>query len=441
MTNNASQLTDDDENDSIYDELPTIATTPTVMAKDTILDSSSPDVCKLDAILDQEDQEDNSLAHPHPATNGHVVEYHSDEITSGPDGNFLDFVEDAPSPTAYANSTHSHDPNYLSARPNVIELDEDEDSREVCEITREKHIDVVNEDDDWFDSDENDVESLDSSHSSIPPNPNPTESRLPPEKSSPRESNSSIPIVSSLEGDTERRTTQNNPPGAISLLTRASQTFYKAFRKPKKAEIKADSSRVTKTASLASGSAETPSVSRQASNIDDMHQRLEQLLEAQIATLKGASTGFVDLKLVRPMTERTTHAIEHDARTLLADYGEVERRAKDMRKKAVSVNKDADEEVAAKEQVLIAAKMRLAEASAEVEGLKHELRGVKKILQEPGRRRRRRAEEIRREAVVVREARDAVERRLDERRRTLAKETAALDKVEKDYRDIEGDWA
>lgn len=176
----------------------------------------------------------------------------------------------------------------------------------------------------------------------------------------------------------------------------------------------------------------------------DQHERLSRLIDAQLAALAGARTGFVDLQLLRPLAEQTATALSRDARPLLADAGELEVRVTALRRQMSARRADAEEETMRKERVLIDAKVALAEAMGDVERLRGELAAVKRELSAPDRRMRgmrRRAEEMRGEVVSRREARLTVETKVSEKRTTLAKEKADLDRLAEGVRDLEGDWA
>lgn len=302
-------------------------------------------------------------------------------------------------------------------------------------------------DEDWFDSDENkvEVESLDSSSDSsssftarvLPAMHRPVTTNVTDltDRPASREGAGADRIPSEPAG--VKKATPGG--GGLSLLTRASQTFYKAFKKTAK---KAPACSEPTSGMGASDGKENRE------DVAQMHRRIEQLLETQIASLNGAKTGFVDVRLLQPMTEKTLEAVERDAVSLLRDFGEVEQRAKELEARVERAEREAEAELEAKEQMLIAAKVRLAEAAAEVDGLQHELRSLERELARPERvemRRRiemrRKRERLREEAVTVGEAREAAERRLGERRQSLERERAGLQKIESRFKDIEGDWA
>lgn len=108
------------------------------------------------------------------------------------------------------------------------------------------------------------------------------------------------------------------------------------------------------------------------------HKRYIGLLEAQTATLNGAKAGFVDLAFLRPMILKTCETISCDLMGLLENYGTVEMRIADMETEISKVEKKTAVEVAEKEDILIDAKMSLAEAQSEVMTLEHELKLVRR---------------------------------------------------------------
>lgn len=346
-------------------------------------------------------------------------------------------IFEAPVKCASETAIETSDPSLHNLDDILDELDADEVSQEASEelshvASNSELSPVASDDDDWFDSDENkvEVESLASSESSI--------------SQPPQTSNSPIPIVHSLDSPKPPPVARPPQPG-LSFLTRASKTFYKAFRKPKKPPS-TESTLKTSTPSSASTAVSTPAASLRAAgaggaDVETTHRRLQQLLDAQTATLRSARTGFVELQLVRGMTQRTADTIRSDARALLADYGALERRVAQLARAAKEAEKEAEKEVAAKEQLLIAAKLGLAEANGDVEHMRHELAGARKMLGGSDCRGRVRVAKGRRGAVACREARLGVEGKLEEKRKALLKERAKLAKVEEGYRDLEGDWA
>ncbi|CAN8064656.1 unnamed protein product [Agarophyton chilense] len=107
--------------------------------------------------------------------------------------------------------------------------------------------------------------------------------------------------------------------------------------------------------------------------------------------------------------------------------------------KASSNASSAD--VAEKERLLVEAKLSAAEASDCVERLKHELHVTKRQLALPQRAKTRTKRQLTTQALVIREARAAVELRLQQAKQLRTSERAALRRAEGEYRDIQGDWA
>lgn len=418
----------DEDDDSFYDDAP-VPNLRNSSIKSTQLELTHTDVRELDSALDEEDEQHEN------------DQLENDPLSSSSYTGKVDILSDVGSP----RPSHVPAPPFPSSPPPSLrnpagspgirsagDSNSNQDSQ-VPEFIPSKRIDIVDDDDVWFDSDENnvEVESLDSS-SSMASSPVPPAHPSQPANhhvSSPVDDpDFSVPIVSSLE--TPRKPSSPTPNfGGLSLLTRASQTFYKAFRKRKPAPPR--TSKPRNAASVRSPISD---------NLDTIHEGLEELLEAQIATLRSARTGFVDLKLVKPMIQRTLDAVNYEGKSLLSDFSQLEERAETLQNQVVGAERDAEEEVASKEQLLVESKMKLAEASAEFEQLQHELRGIRKIIQEPKRQRQRQLEETRRGACVCREACVAVEQRLEDRRQALSEEKAQLQKLETGYRDMEGDW-
>lgn len=246
-------------------------------------------------------------------------------------------------------------------------------------------------------------------------------------------------------------------PQSSSLFLRASQTFYKTFikRKPSSSEqcLSAQIPVHTKATNRSNKSTSQPAQTTDGKHgvnsecdtecTEDKLERLCQLLDAQLSALAGAKTGFVQLALLRPLAEQTLHAVDIDARALLTEYGEAEAEAQRARNEVIAAQKRGEEEILRKERILVEAKVALAEAHGDVERLRGELASAKRALADPSRKlkgQRKKAEAVRRETVMCREARAAVEERLAERRRSLDREQVELSRLEKEYRDIEGDW-
>lgn len=296
---------------------------------------------------------------------------------------------------------------------------------------KESSVPII-DDDELFDSDEKvDVESIASSSSGRADPP-----------STPRISDASTATDATNPSAVPPRKEPSTASG-LGLLTRASMTFYKAFKKSTKKPTSEPSS-----VSQGSDSPNPESAQSRADALHRTHARLVHLLDAQIATLNGAKTGFVDLQLLKPMTQKTLDAVQHDAQMLLTDYGQLEERAAELEKQTAQAEKAADEELAAKEQMLITAKVRLAEASCEVDGLKHELRMLQKEVNRPDRVAARQKsisdrenESLRLEAVASRDARVAAQERLSTWTKNVERERGELHRLDESYRDIEGDWA
>lgn len=233
-------------------------------------------------------------------------------------------------------------------------------------------------------------------------------------------------------------------------IARAGATFYKQAFKNRAgapgANPNANASAENDDSSPRSKSAQG-AIAR-AEEAERTHRGLISLIEAQIATLNGAKAGFVDLALLKPMTEKTCRVIEDQVITLLEDYGKLNMRIGTLQKQLADVDRQAEEELSEKEQVLIAAKMSLAEAQGDVMNLKHELNGIKKELADPRRQAAKtraelseRIESAREDARTAADARRAAEETLSEQRRKLHSESQATKKLEAGYKDMEGDWA
>lgn len=454
---------DDDDDDSIYsgDVLPD----PTSSAADeTVLDPSCTQTKQLDKGLDDDDAQ-------HLRDNPHLVDsdYDSDNVRPSDDSDEDDkpaaratHVEVLPSPPPYPDAPGLDDDLQVCAEglgsvasiTGRFEKTMHVSPRSDNNVDGSEGVVVLdaNDEDDWFDSDENEVEveSLESSDAS-------TDVALDDAKAAtPNPRHGPTPQKESWMGRTDRviessQSEKQRPSGggAYSLLSRASQTFYKAFKKTSKKSAGTSTSTGASAGSRWVGGVGAGENGVRTGMEDTMrHDRIIQLLEAQIATLNGARTGFVDLNLLKPMTEKTVEAIDGEAKMLVGDYLAVENRAREVEKEARKAVREAEGELEAKEQILIDAKVRLAEASAEVDGLRHELRRLQKSLEAPERveagvreERRKRREGMDAELVAGREARVAAEERLEGQKRRLKMEQGQLDRLEKGYRDIEGDWA
>lgn len=454
---------DDDDDDSIYsgEALPDPGSSA---AEDIVLDPSCPRTKQLDKRLDDDDAQ-------HLRDNPHLEDSDFDSDNVLPSDDEDDDEDDTPQATRV--EVLPSPPRY----PDAPGLDDDlqvcaEGLGPIASITGrfEKSVrlnsgsedDVgyregvivldANDEEDWFDSDENnvDVESLESSDASTDVTLDDAKATTPSPRHGPTlEKESGIGRADRVIESSQSEKQRPNGGGAYSLLSRASQTFYKAFKKTAKKSGATSASTGTSAGSRwVAGVGAGENGARTGTEDTVRHERMIQLLEAQIATLNGARTGFVDLNLLKPMTEKTAEAIDGEAKVLVGDYVEVEKRAREVEKETGKARREADGELEAKEQMLIAAKVRLAEASAEVDGLRHELRRLQKSLEAPERveagvreERRKRREGMEAELVAGREARIAAEERLEGQKRRLKMEQGQLDRLEKGYRDIEGDWA
>lgn len=459
---------DDDDDDSIYSGEP-LPRPASGVADDTVLNPSSPQTIQLDKRLDDDDAQ-------HLRDNPHLADsdYDSDIILSSDDDDTVDHkqtsratrIDILSSPPRYPDAPGLDDDLQISAEgldsENTLtgrfekQLEINSGSEDALDRSEDVVVLDADDEDDWFDSDENnvDVESLESSDESTDV---PLDDAITGTPSASRQTATALKengavgadrIPESLHNE-KQRPSGGGGGGAYSMLTRASQTFYKAFKKTAKKPSGASSSNGNaggKTVGAGIGEVgKGPGSGRE----DGLrHERMIQLLDAQIATLNGARTGFVDLNLLKPMTEKTVETIEGEGKALLGDYAGVEKRCREMEKERAKVGREGEAELEAKEQMLINAKMRLAEAHAEVDGLRHELRTLQRSLEAPERvearmraERRKRREGVEGELVATREARFAAEERLEGQRSKLKMEEEQLERLEKGYRDIEGDWA
>lgn len=326
-------------------------------------------------------------------------------------------------------------------------------------------------DDDRFDSDEHvDVESLSTSDDELE-HPRLRASSVPSEQPStggmatidtekttaassmdmPTHASSKLPLPYSAH-DNDKKPSQ---PSGISLLSRASHTFYKTFigRKTSSSDnskhsTNKDKSSTSNTSKNLSSSTNNNNrgnaMTKVAVTNDDRYERLCRLLDAQLSALDGAKTGFVQLDLLQPLAEQTLRAVSEDARSLLGEYGELEERAEIRQREAAEATEKGEEEIIRKEQLLIEAKVALAEACGEVERLRGELAATNRKLANPAtmeKRLKKERDTVRKETELCVDTRLAVEKKLVERRESLGKEKAELGRLEKEFRDIEGDWA
>lgn len=455
---------DDEDDDSTYsgDGLPHPGSST---ASETVLNPSSPQTLQLDEKLDDDDAQylrDNPQAMQVESDSDNMPSSGSEDVNGNPRrrATRIDVLDSPP--------RYPEEPNWDDDGPT---RKEEHDTEKSLSERFEKQVRLrpgskddsgsgeqvvtidAEDDDDWFDSDENkvEVESLESSEGST--------GNLEHE-STEKVNDESVHVLSTMKpngtelpvrnlDDSRSGKPKQAGGGAYSLLSRASQTFYKAFKKTsKKATGTASSSGndFGRKPGTAVGQAEQVAGSEREDNL--RHERMMQLLDAQIATLNGARTGFVDLNLLKPMTEKTVEAIEGEGKELLGDYAEIERRSRELAKESVEAEREGEWELEAKEKLLINAKMRLAEAHGEVDGLRHELRRLQRLLEAPERvearlraERRKRRESVEGEVFATREARIAAERRLEGQRGELKQEEEELDRLDKKYRDIEGDWA
>lgn len=329
----------------------------------------------------------------------------------------------------------------------VLDAEEDQHNVDVSKKSQSgRHDDVQfdDEDDLRFDSDEQaDVESIATTddEAGVSPNSYPTK-RASDETLNKNafDVNTSTAVKTMPSSSQPCLPVSSSNAQSSSLFLRASQTFYKTFikRKPSSSDrcLGTHISEDTKAMSRTSKSGNTE-------DTEEKLQRLCQLLDAQLSALAGAKTGFVQLALLRPLAEQTLHAVNIDARALLTEYGEAEAEAQRVRNEVISAQKKGEEEILRKERLLVEAKVALAEAHGDVERLRGELASAKRALADPSRKlkgQRKEAEAVRRETVACREARAAVEEKLAEKRRSLDREQVELSRLEKEYRDIEGDW-
>jgi hypothetical protein len=248
-------------------------------------------------------------------------------------------------------------------------------------------------------------------------------------------------------------------------IARAGATFYKAAFKPPRPSNQADTSAtkgdgkvgdekrrrdgaaVKRNGATITQDCSTPAA-RKAVEVQSSHHRLISMIDAQIATLNGAKAGFVDLSVLKPMTERTRSVIEEEVMGLFDNFGKLEQRIAILEQEIAAIDKKTEEDVCEKEQVLIAAKLNMAEAQGEVINMKHDLAGVRKELNDPGRiaakvraQLRARSAAARASAVVAMDARKAAEENVESRRRQLEIERTAAKRLEAGCKDMDGDWA
>eukprot|EP00177_Eucheuma_denticulatum_P006085 GFKZ01011096.1.p1 GENE.GFKZ01011096.1~~GFKZ01011096.1.p1 ORF type:complete len:414 (+),score=121.22 GFKZ01011096.1:622-1863(+) len=405
----------DDDEDSIYEGSP-CASPSQPPPQDKILDFEDASVHQLDMYLDVEDNQHESENADHASTSS--VETNASQSSreqsseTGDEAESISVGRDAcESPRVTGGFQVLDSPMDSPILNQGVEILEDEEAGDSAGGDEDDIgvVEIVGMDgeEDWFDSDENkvDVESLDSS--------------------------SSEEVKPAMQASQSEK--KAGKSGGKSLLTRASHTFYKAFGMGgKKGDHKE-----RKAAGTAEKKDET----------DGRYKRLEELLQGQIGTLNGARTGFVDLRLLRPMTERTIEAIATDGKELLGDFGRLEKKIREVEEMEKG-DEGRGGELQMKERMLIEAKVRLAEVAADVDRLRHELRVAQKELETIEREEAKRweivkgrRERVAREAKVAREGREVAEERLEREKGKLEWEKGQLERVEKGYRDIEGDWA
>lgn len=478
----------DDDSDSLYNERPSVAPQPpAVTVSDPYVSprgavstvrSTDADLIHIDTLLDAEDEDalDNHTAPRSPTTIASFDDSKSPPMSRPPRvapaaSNGL--VDDGGDDDDDDDSRHLHfgrvetlednaDPAFEQNHAAVAEL-----VHPMVEVAltptpqthrvhaRDSLIVSPIDDDDRFDSDEHvDVESLSSSDDE--PNESQSSYTVPPSVSSVLPANFAAPDSIPTQSMPALPTPKRPQSSGISLLSRASQTFYKTFMGRKTSSDKrtpslvaASSSSTTDTVSThVTGGDDNNSVLSAAMNAttitDDRYERLCHLLDAQLSALAGAKTGFVQLALLRPLAEETLRAVTVDARGLLGEFGQLEAHAERRRREAEDATAKGEHEVVQKERMLIEAKVALAEACGDVERLRGELAAVKRTLADPAtrsRRLRKNVDVVKRETAACRDARSAVEGKLAERRRSLGREKAELSRLEKEFRDIEGDWA
>lgn len=180
---------------------------------------------------------------------------------------------------------------------------------------------------------------------------------------------------------------------------------------------------------------------------EERHLRLEQTLKSQIATLRSARSGFVDLALLTPMTEKTLAAVEGEATRILVELPEVERRKEEVARKVEILEMSTEAELAAKEQLLVVAKMKLVEARCDLQTLKHELLNLRKTMAQPKHaataermRIRSRREKAMKELRAAVESRDTMLHNLETRQGALKRIRSEVGRLEKSVKDLEGEW-
>lgn len=429
---------DEDDNNSLYCDSP-LPAPDTRHITHQILDPNDLCVIQLDRYLDDEDER---YALEHPSEDVEPCDEEEDYSTTGEDddtelGEGDDDDERGEEEIELSRANVGVSADYMAQKAEngnawaAGKPHEDEESVKIVDM---------DENDYWFDSDENkvDVESLHSTSSEGEGKGANGSARLRRE-----EGIVSVGAQRRIEGSKSDKQTATSAGGggSKSLFIRASQTFYKAWRKGGGKKIGVIGEKGMGVGNVVEGEEEE-------AILDVRYARLEEVLEAQIATLNGARSGFVDLTLLRPMTERTVEVIVKDGKELLKDFGRLERRAREMDRGGEGEEGEEEIELRLKEGMLIEAKVRLAEAAAEVEGLRHELRMLQRQIDGKERMEVRawqmgkvKREQAGREVEVASEARRAAEVKLKKEWEELERERNVLQRVEKGFRDIQGDWA
>ncbi len=181
---------------------------------------------------------------------------------------------------------------------------------------------------------------------------------------------------------------------------------------------------------------------------EERHLRLEETLKSQIATLRSARSGFVDLALLTPMTEKTLAAVDLEAKRILSQLPEIERRKEVLGRQVEILELTTEAELNAKEKTLVAAKIKVAEAKCELDKLRHELFVIKRDIAEPGKaaaqerlRLSMRREKAEKDLRAATESKETMERNLEQRKAMLKTYRNEVSRLEKSVRDVEGDWA
>lgn len=427
-TPNQTVKPEEDDDDSLYDECTKVPHPQTSIFNETVLDPNLVQVQRLDSLLDRQDEEHLNEQQENERSNTSSTTV----VTASSSNSNSDKV-----PSKMNNST----PNHARVVSDLVHHDDDDDWFDLDE--KKVNVDAESLD---FSSDDEKMESTNTK--TIPTkNQSPTKRNIRTKTQSqmvtqtkslpvPRAStmlpkSSKSPAFKSIASmpNTETKSSTSNSTG-FSLLTKASQTFYKAFRRKKSSPVPAP----------ADGPREEINA-RHAASIQMAEERLMRVLDAQLATLGGARAGYVDLSVVRSTTTEAAQAISRDAQMILDDFDKVRNEARTAAEARMNLSKN---DLEREERVLVEAKLAVAEASDEVERLRHELRNVKKKLQDPSRKQWgmvKKVDQFRKEACAIRDARLAVEKRLQEREVVLKKESAELNRLEEGIRDIEGDWA